>query len=62
MPFHLGGWDGYLAGVLMVSAFGEEQLIGSALVKTDKMDAVIKAAFNAVNRRIPVSGGEGQLA
>ena len=62
LPFHLGGWDGYLAGVLMVSAFGEEQLVGSALVKTDKMDAVIKAAFNAVNRRIPVAGGEGQLA
>lgn len=60
VPFHLGGWDGYLAGVLMVSAFGEEQLVGSALVRTDKLDAVVNAALNAVNRRIPVVASESE--
>jgi len=60
VPFHLGGWDGYLAGVIMVSAFGEEHLVGSALVKLDDMDAAIKAALDAVNRRIPIlAGAEG---
>lgn len=58
VPFHLGGWDGFLAGVLMISAFGEEQLIGSALIKTDKMDTAIHAALNAVSRRIPSLAGE----
>jgi len=58
VPFHLGGWDGYLAGVVMVSAFGEEQLVGSALVKIDQMDAAIRAALDAVNRRIPIIAAE----
>lgn len=59
VPFHLGGWDGYLAGVVMVSAFGVEELVGSALVKVDDMDAAIRAVLDAVNRRIPVAGAEG---
>ncbi|MBO2522091.1 MAG: hypothetical protein CW345_09905 [Firmicutes bacterium] len=59
VPFHLGGWDGYLAGVVMVSAFGEEHLVGSALVKIDPLDAAIRAALDAVNRRIPIVAREG---
>ena len=58
VSFHLGGYDGFLAGVVMISAFGEEQLVGSALVKTDMMDAAIDAALNAVSRRIPSLAGE----
>lgn len=58
VPFHLGGWDGYLAGVVLISTFGEEHLVGCSLVKKDKMDAAIKAACNAVNRRIRHLGGE----
>lgn len=58
VPFHLGGWDGYLAGVVLISTFGEEHLVGCSLVKRDKIDAVIKAACNAVNRRIRHLGGE----
>lgn len=58
IPFHLGEWEGFLAGVILLSTFGEERLVGSALVKKDKVDAAIKAACNAVNRRIKVAGGE----
>lgn len=58
VPFHLGGWEGYLAGVVLVSTFGEEHLVGCSLVKKDKVDAVIKAACNAVDRRIRHLGGD----
>ena len=56
VPFHLGSWNGYLVGVVMLSTFGEERLVGSALVKKDAVDAVIRAACDAVNRRIGVVG------
>ena len=52
VPFHLGGWNGFLVGVVMISNFGEERLVGSALVKKDALDAVIRATCDAVNRRI----------
>lgn len=52
VPFHLGGWNGFLAGVAMITSLGEERLVGSALVKGDEIEAAVKSACNAVNRRI----------
>lgn len=60
VPFHLGEWEGYLAGVVLLSSFAEEHLVGSALVKKDHLEAVVKATCNAVNRRIRTVSGEGR--
>lgn len=46
--FQVGEWNGLVAGVLKVNARGEELLVGSALVKTEKLDAAVQAVFDAV--------------
>lgn len=52
VSFEISRFTGVLAGITLVTPQGEEGLIGSALVKRDVSEAVVKAVLNAINRRL----------
>lgn len=52
VAFSIGRFEGVLVGITLVTDQGEEGLVGSALVRRDTSEAVVKAVLNAVNRRV----------
>lgn len=52
VSFDISRFTGVLAGITLVTTQGEEGLVGSALVKRDLSEAVVKAVLNAINRRL----------
>lgn len=46
--------EAVVTGVIAVSGADEEMLVGSALIKKDATDAAVRAALDALNRRILV--------
>lgn len=52
VSFEISRFTGVLAGITLVTPQGEEGLVGSALVKRDVGEAVVKAVLNAINRRL----------
>ncbi|HHW15400.1 MAG TPA: hypothetical protein GXX28_10790 [Firmicutes bacterium] len=50
-------FTGVLVGITLVTPEGEEGLVGSALVKRDAGEAVVRAVLNAVNRRLVLTTG-----
>ncbi len=51
VPFHLGNSEGFMAGVTWSGARGEEELLGTALIRLDRVDAAVRATLDALNRR-----------
>lgn len=54
LPITLAKREVIVAGVSMITNTNEEILVGSALVKKDYPDAVVKATLNALNRKLAV--------
>lgn len=50
--FNIGSYESVLVGLTLVTAKGDENLVGSAIVHADLSEAVIKAVLDAVNRRV----------
>lgn len=60
VSFEIARFTGVLAGITLVTPQGEEGLIGSALVKRDLGEAVVKAVLNGINRRLLLITGGAQ--
>ncbi|MDI6869890.1 MAG: hypothetical protein QME79_00795 [Bacillota bacterium] len=52
VSFDIGQFTGVLVGITLVTSGGEEELIGSSLVKRDVGEAVVKAVLSGINRRL----------
>ncbi|MGE5554085.1 MAG: hypothetical protein ACM3XZ_09245 [Betaproteobacteria bacterium] len=52
VSFEVSRFTGVLVGMTLVTPEGEEELIGSSLVRRDVGEAVVKAVLNAINRRL----------
>lgn len=44
--------EAFLIAITYISKYGEEQLVGSALVKKDDYESIVKATLDAVNRKM----------
>ncbi|MDI3281551.1 MAG: hypothetical protein QJR13_09295 [Bacillota bacterium] len=53
--FEIGRFEGVLVAITMLTPLGEEVVVGSSLVRGDLEAAVVRAALDAVNRRIFVA-------
>lgn len=62
VSFDISRFAGVLAGITLVTPQGEEGLVGSALVKRDLGEAVVKAVLNAINRRLMLITGGAQAS
>lgn len=49
---NFGTYTGVLASITIVTPHDEDELIGSAVVKTELWEAALKAVLDAVNRRV----------
>ncbi|MDA8210903.1 MAG: hypothetical protein M0021_03390 [Clostridia bacterium] len=49
---HLGRQEAAVVSLSLVTLIGEEYLIGSAFVKGDEWESIVKATLNAINRRL----------
>lgn len=54
MPVNLAKREIILVGISMITNSDEEVLVGSALVKKDFSDAVVKATLDALNRKLAI--------